>query len=279
MEDGMQTWIAFALLGGSVSANIPDLPNWQNDYGLARTRAGEIHKPIAVFIGTGKEGWSKVAREGDLDMQVSRLLAQHYVCVYVDKQTDTGKELADAFEVPAASGLIISDRTGGVEAFHHSGALSRTDLANALEKYSDPDRRVRTTESHTSAQPVPQSKNDFASARIKMAGRNVFELSGNNWQADVVNADMPVVVDFWAPWCGPCQRLGPTVDRIADQFAGKVKVCKVNIDENRDLAAKYGVNSIPRVLIFKGSDQPVNTIVGLTSEAELAQAVNSAIGR
>jgi hypothetical protein len=161
MENDMQTWIAVALLGGGVSANIPDLPAWQNDYGVARTRAGEIHKPLAVFIGTGKEGWSKVAREGDFDPQVSRLLAQHYVCVYVDKQTDAGKELAEAFEVPAASGLVISDRTGGVEAFHHSGALSRTDLAKALEKYSDPDRQVRTTESQAKVQPAPQVESRY----------------------------------------------------------------------------------------------------------------------
>jgi hypothetical protein len=159
----MQTWIAFALLGGGVSVNIPDLPNWQNDYGLARARAGENHKPLAVFIGSGKEGWSKVAREGDLDPQVSRLLAQHYVCVYVDKQTDAGKELADAFEVPAATGLVISDRSGGVEAFHHNGALSRTDLAKALEKYSDPDRQVKTTESQVSVQAAVEPRYQLSS--------------------------------------------------------------------------------------------------------------------
>jgi thioredoxin 1 len=115
--------------------------------------------------------------------------------------------------------------------------------------------------------------------RIKMASPNIVELSAENWQTDVVNAGMPVVVDFWAPWCGPCRLLGPIVDRIADQFAGKAKVGKVNIDENQELAVKYGINTIPRVLIFKGSDQPVNTIVGLTNEADLAKAVNSAIGK
>ena len=112
-----------------------------------------------------------------------------------------------------------------------------------------------------------------------MASPNIVEFSAENWQTDVVNAGMPVVVDFWAPWCGPCRLLGPIVDRIADQFAGKAKVGKVNIDENQELAVKYGINTIPRVLIFKGSDQPVNTIVVLTSEAELAKAVNSAIGK
>jgi thioredoxin 1 len=128
-------------------------------------------------------------------------------------------------------------------------------------------------------QSIDGTKNYSWNGRIKMASPNIVELSADNWQTDVVNAGVPVVVDFWAPWCGPCRLLGPIVDRIADQFAGKAKVGKVNIDENQELAVKYGINTIPRVLIFKGSDQPVNTIVGLTSEAELAKAVNSAIGK
>src|SRR5262245_48919522 len=112
-----------------------------------------------------------------------------------------------------------------------------------------------------------------------MASPNVKEFGTDNWQSEVVNAGVPVVVDFWAPWCGPCRLLAPIVDRIADQFAGKVKVGKVNIDENNDLAVKYAINTIPRVMIFKGSEQPINTIVGSTSEAELAKAINAAVGQ
>jgi thioredoxin 1 len=86
-----------------------------------------------------------------------------------------------------------------------------------------------------------------------------------------------VVVDFWAVWCGPCRALSPIIDKVATQFAGKVKVGKLNVDDAQDLAIKYGVNSIPRVLIFKGSDQPVRRIDGLTNEATLTKEINSVL--
>jgi thioredoxin 1 len=111
-----------------------------------------------------------------------------------------------------------------------------------------------------------------------MASPNVLELGTDNWQQEVVDSNVPVLVDFWAPWCGPCRALSPIVDRLADQFAGKVKVGKVNVDENGDLAAQYGINSIPRLLVFKGSSNPVQSVTGLRGEAELAQMLNSVVG-
>jgi thioredoxin 1 len=110
-----------------------------------------------------------------------------------------------------------------------------------------------------------------------MAGQNVLEFTTANWQQEVEKSDQPVVVDFWAPWCGPCRALGPTIDKIAAQFAGKVKVGKLNVDDSQDIAVKYGVTNIPRVLIFKGSDQPRKTFVGLTSESELVKSINSVL--
>ena len=110
-----------------------------------------------------------------------------------------------------------------------------------------------------------------------MANPNVQEFGVDNWQSEVVGSAVPVLVDFWAPWCGPCRQLTPIIDRIADQFVGKVKVGKVNVDENYDLANKYSVSTIPRVMVFKGSDQPLQTIVGLTNEAELVKLLNKAI--
>ena len=110
-----------------------------------------------------------------------------------------------------------------------------------------------------------------------MANANVKEFDQSNWQAEVVGSGVPVLVDFWAPWCGPCRALGPTIDRVADQFAGRVKVGKVNVDDNYDLATQYNISTIPRLMIFKGSDQPVQTLVGAVSEQEITSLLNKVI--
>jgi thioredoxin 1 len=110
-----------------------------------------------------------------------------------------------------------------------------------------------------------------------MAGQNVLEFTSDNWEKEVEQSDQAVVVDFWAPWCGPCRQLTPIIDRVATQFVGKVKVGKLNVDDAPDVASKFGVTSIPRVFIFKGSDKPRKTIVGLTSENELVKAINAVV--
>ena len=105
-----------------------------------------------------------------------------------------------------------------------------------------------------------------------MASPNVIELTTDNWEENVKSGTL-VVADFWAPWCGPCRQLSPIVDRLADQFAGKVKVGKLNVDENPNIAVKYDVMTIPRILFFKGSDTPVHQEVGVISPDELAKLI------
>jgi thioredoxin 1 len=106
-----------------------------------------------------------------------------------------------------------------------------------------------------------------------MASANVLTLTQDNWQTEVAQSDKPVLVDFWAPWCGPCRALGPTIDRLADQFAGKVKVGKLNTDDNQDLAAQFGVSAIPLVLVLQNG-QVKEKLVGLRPEAEYVKVLN-----
>jgi thioredoxin 1 len=110
-----------------------------------------------------------------------------------------------------------------------------------------------------------------------MASEKVLEFTDANWQKEVAESTVPVVVDFWAPWCGPCRALTPTITSLAAKYDGKVKVGKLNIDESQQMATKFGVTSIPRVLIFKGGEEPKQTFVGLRSEAELAKAIDSVL--
>jgi thioredoxin 1 len=109
-----------------------------------------------------------------------------------------------------------------------------------------------------------------------MASANVLELTVANWEQEVAKSDKPVIVDFWAPWCGPCRAIAPIIDKIATQFAGKVKVGKLNIDDHGELATQYDVSGIPTLLFFKGGKQ-VEKIVGLGGsqpEVEIAKILN-----
>ncbi len=90
---------------------------------------------------------------------------------------------------------------------------------------------------------------------------NVLELTNDNFEAEALKSEVPVLVDFWAEWCGPCKMVGPTVAELADDYAGKVKVGKLNVDNAREVASKYGIRSIPTLMIFKGGEV-VDTVVG-----------------
>ncbi len=92
-------------------------------------------------------------------------------------------------------------------------------------------------------------------------GTNTFATTDDNFEKDVLKSDTPVLVDFWAEWCGPCKALAPKLEEIATEFSGKVKIIKVNVDENQSAPATYGVRGIPTMILFKGGKQ-VEQIVG-----------------
>ncbi|CDX19357.1 MULTISPECIES: thioredoxin [unclassified Mesorhizobium] len=102
------------------------------------------------------------------------------------------------------------------------------------------------------------------------------KVDNGNFQADVLNAKEPVVVDFWAEWCGPCKMIGPSLEEIAKELGSKVKVAKLNIDENPELAAQYGVRSIPTLMIFKGGEV-ADMKVGAAPKTALSHWINGAI--
>nr|AKE98827.1 thioredoxin [Bangia fuscopurpurea] len=105
---------------------------------------------------------------------------------------------------------------------------------------------------------------------------SVSQVTDASFQQEVINNNLPVLVDFWAPWCGPCRMVSPVVDEIAEEYESSIKVVKINTDDNPTIAAEYGIRSIPTLMIFKAGER-VDTVIGAVPKSTLASTLNKYI--
>ena len=109
-----------------------------------------------------------------------------------------------------------------------------------------------------------------------MASEKVATLTDTNFDQSVIKSAQPVLVDFWAEWCGPCKRLGPTIEQLASEYAGKVTIGKLNVDDNPNTAIKFQIRGIPAVLLFKGGEI-VESVIGLAPKDDFKKAIDKHI--
>jgi len=110
-----------------------------------------------------------------------------------------------------------------------------------------------------------------------MASPDVVTLEDGTFDNEVLKSDLPVLVDFWAVWCGPCKAIAPAVEQVAQEFKGKVKVAKLDIDNHQQVPQKYGIRSIPTLLVFKGG-RVVDTLIGAVPKSKIVDSVKKAMG-
>ncbi len=109
-----------------------------------------------------------------------------------------------------------------------------------------------------------------------MASDAIVTLNDASFDAEVISSDKPVLVDFWAPWCGPCKALGPVIEEISNDFVDKVKVGKVNVDENPEISMKFGIRSIPTLIVFKNGEVQ-EQIIGAVPKSEIEKALQKVV--
>lgn len=170
------------VLTGLIAPSLLGEPSWMRDYDKARDQAERVGKPLAVVIASGSHGWERVTEEGRLSKDARQLLADHYVCLYVDTEHIRGRHLASDFEMREDVGLVLSDRSGRLQAFRHDGELPNDRLEQELRRYADPSRVVRQTESaerysryysgeYEASAPVMQSAPAFFPSFVGGGGR------------------------------------------------------------------------------------------------------------
>ena len=109
-----------------------------------------------------------------------------------------------------------------------------------------------------------------------MASESIVELSDSSFESEVINSEKPVLVDFWAPWCGPCRALAPVIEEISTDFVDKLKVGKVNVDDNPEISMKFGIRSIPTLMVFKDGEV-LEQIIGAVPKSEIERALEKVI--
>ena len=109
-----------------------------------------------------------------------------------------------------------------------------------------------------------------------MSSENTIEITDDNFETEVIGSDVPVLVDYWAEWCMPCKMISPIVEELADEYAGKLKVGKVNTDENREISMKVGISAIPTLILFNGGEM-ARKFVGLQQKEDLKEAIDEII--
>ncbi len=109
-----------------------------------------------------------------------------------------------------------------------------------------------------------------------MASDSIMELNNSNFDSEVIRSDKPVLVDFWAPWCGPCRALAPIIEEVSHEYSDKIKIGKVNVDENPEISMRFGIRSIPTLILFKNG-QAVEQIIGAVPKSEIERAIQKVL--